>query len=337
MSHTEIFDYLPCGQPVHRHWLQQGSLRVAVLSYGATIQDLRLQAVDHPLVLGARRLAPYQHNMCYFGANVGRVANRIANGRARIGAVEVPLQLGHGEKHLLHGGAGGIHRQLWQIIDADDAQITLGLSLADGHMGFPGKLDIRLNYRIVAPATLQLTIEATTDASTLCNIAHHSYFNLDGSADILNHRLQIEADEYLPVDAEQIPTGEIAAVAGSRFDFTRPRPLRSGHPHQGYDHNFCLAREVQPLRRAASLHSPKSGLRLHLHTTEPGLQVYDGAHIRAAGAETLSAAAYGAHAGVALEPQRWPDAPHHPGFPSIALDPGELYRQTTCWSFERQV
>jgi aldose 1-epimerase len=334
VSKTEIFGYLKTGQPVHRHWLQSGRLRAAILTYGASVQDLRLDGVAHPLVLGADRFGPYLDSMRCFGANVGRVANRIAGGRARINGSDHAFALQGTEKHLLHGGANGMDTLLWHIIEAHEAQITLGLSLADGHMGFPGRLDIRLTYRISAPATLQLDIEAVTDAPTLCNIAHHSYFNLDGSADILDHQLQIDADHYLPVDAELIPTGEIAPVQGSRFDFRTARPLRSTEPYLGYDHNFCLSRQVQPLRPVASLFSPKSGISLQLHSTEPGLQVYDGGHISAPAQHTLSKAPYGPHAGLALEAQHWPDAPHHEAFPSIALAPGDVYRQTTALRFE---
>ncbi|WP_227819795.1 aldose epimerase family protein [Marinobacterium aestuarii] len=334
MSKTEVFGYLKSGAAVQRHWLRQGRLRAAILTYGATLQDLRLEGAAHPLVLGANELEPYLGDMSYFGANVGRVANRLAGGQVQIDGNKHVLQLDAGEKHLLHGGQDGLHTQLWRIIQADDARITLGLRLADGHMGFPGNLDIRLSYRIIAPATLQLEIEARTDVATLCNIAHHSYFNLDGSPDILDHQLQIDAQHYLPVDSELIPSGEIAPVQGSRFDFRNARPLRSTEPCLGYDHCFCLSRAVQPLRPVARLYSPKSGIRLRLDTTEPGLQIYDGGHINAPAQHSISQAAYGPHAGLALEAQRWPDAPHHPAFPSIALAPDELYRQTTAWHFE---
>nr|WP_067289419.1 aldose epimerase family protein [Marinobacterium profundum] len=334
MAQTEVFGYLNNGIPVQRLWLRRGKLRAAILTYGATLQDLRLEGVEHPLVLGATELEPYLDDMSYFGANVGRVANRLAGGHARIGGIDCTLHMPGADKHLLHGGKDGLHAQLWRIIQADDGHITLGIKLADGHMGFPGNLDIRLTYRIIAPATLQLEIEARTDAATLCNIAHHSYFNLDGSPDILDHQLLIDAEHYLPVDSEQIPSGEIAPVQGSRFDFRSPRPLRNVEPHLGYDHNFCLSRTVQPLRPVASLYSPKSGIRLRLDTTEPGLQIYDGSHINAPALHSISQTAYGPHAGLALEAQRWPDAPHHPAFPSIALTPDEVYRQSTAWHFE---
>ncbi|UTW10715.1 aldose epimerase family protein [Marinobacterium rhizophilum] len=335
MPTTELFGDLKTGVPVHRHWLRHGQLSAAILTYGATLQDLRLEGVAHPLVLGATRLDSYLGDMSYFGANVGRVANRLAGGRVSIAGTEHALHLAAGEKHLLHGGKEGLHHQLWHIVDANDTQVTLQLSLADGHMGFPGKLDIRLRYHIQAPATLVLEIEAVSDALTLCNIAHHSYFNLDGGADILDHRLQVDAGHYLPVNAELIPTGQIAPVGGSRFDFRNARPLRDAAPYPGYDHCFCLSGDVQPLRPVARLYSPKSGIRLRLDTTEPGLQIYDGGHINTSAQHSISQAPYGPHAGLALEAQRWPDAPHHDTFPSIALAPGEVYRQTTAWHFEK--
>ncbi|MFS2068144.1 aldose epimerase family protein [Pseudomonas sp. CT11-2] len=335
MPEIEIFDHLPTGEAIQRHWLKRGKLRVAVLSYGATLQDLRLEGVGHSLVLGATNIEPYQGVMEYFGATVGRVANRIAQGRATINGNSYQLDQNNLGKHLLHGGSDGCHKKIWCITEADHEHVTLRLSMADGHMGFPGAIDACLTYRIVGSDTLELDVEVCSDANTLCNFAHHSYYNLDGSENILDHELQVSAKHYLPVDGELIPTGEIAVVRETRFDFNTIRPIRNGAPHLGYDQNLCLSRAPQTVRRVASLRSPKSGVTMHLETTAPGLQIYDGQHIETGSAKTLSDTAYGSFAGIALEPQDWPDAVHHPGFPTTLLERGGVYRQKNRWIFEQ--
>ncbi|MEO9525575.1 aldose epimerase family protein [Marinobacter alexandrii] len=334
-SKPELFDHLDNGEPVLRHWLEAGQLRVAILNFGATLQDLRLAGIAHPLVLGARNVAAYRQAAQYFGATVGRVANRIAQGRATLDGRQYRLCRDSEQTHMLHGGPDGTHNQLWTIADADRDQITLKLSLPDGHMGFPGLLDIRLTYRLIAPATLEMCIEARADATTLCNFAHHSYFNLDGTPSVLDHRLQIAAEHYLPTDGALIPTGEVARVSGTRFDFRQTRPIRCDGENKSYDLNFCLDSFAGLHEPIATLHGPQSGIRMQMYSSEPGLQIYDGQHITVPADQTLSGIAYVPFAGIALEAQKWPDAVHHPAFPSIRLEPGQVYRQTTRWCFLR--
>jgi aldose 1-epimerase len=173
-------------------------------------------------------------------------------------------------------------------------------------------------------------MQAETDAPTLCNLAHHSYFNLGGET-ISDHLLKVDAESYLPVDDELIPTGEERPVAGTRFDFRTSAPVRQAHP---VDHNFCLSRERRPLRSVAWLENPATGVGLELRTTESGLQVYDGAKINV-DLPGLTGQSMRAHAGIALEPQVWPDANHHPGFPQAVLRPGERYAQQTQYIFSK--
>ncbi|WP_312528523.1 aldose epimerase family protein [Paracoccus sp. (in: a-proteobacteria)] len=327
------FGTLPDGQPALRAVISAHGLTASIVSFGARLQDLRLDGVAHPLVLGFDTLEPYLTEGKHFGAIAGRFANRIANGRAKIGGQDCQLDVNFLDKHLLHGGHEGTSTRNWTFTEQTSDSVTLTCDLAAGHMGFPGHLHIALTYKILPGPTLKLAFEAQTDAETLCNLAQHSYFNLDGSADITGHRLQIAAPEYTPVDAEMIPTGEIAPVDGTIFDFREGRLLNDPRVLSVLDHNFCIARNHQPMPVLAARLSA-GGITLDILSTEPGLQVYAGAnlHPRATG---LNGHPYGANAGIAMESQLWPDAPNHPNFPSALLLPGETYRQDTLLAFSR--
>lgn len=304
-----------------RFELNGGGLTAHILTWGGVLQDLYLDGVPYSLVLGFADLDSYLHSKAYIGGNVGRFANRIAQGRAKIAGQIYQLERNFLGKHLLHGGNVGADRQVWSVLAHTQSTLSLKLSLADGHMGFPGELTVLLHYRLLATATLEIEFTATTTAPTLCNFAHHSYFNLAGGGSIQTHQLQINADYYLPVDAEAIPTGEVATVDNTAFDF---RKLQSIDWQQSqYDHNFCTASARQALRPVAYLQG-QTGVSMRLATTEPGLQLYDGAYLDGG---------YAAHAGLALEPQAWPDAPNHAHFPSAELKPGQVYRQLTQYSF----
>ncbi|MEZ5449977.1 MAG: aldose epimerase family protein [Thiolinea sp.] len=234
----QIFGKTPSGTDVQRITLSGGGLTANILTLGGALQDLRLEGVEHSLVLGFPVLEPYLPATSYMGPTVGRFANRIANGRARIAGQVYQLDRNFLGKHLLHGGVESSARQVWDVVGQEDDWLTLGLRMADGHMGFPGNLDVELTYRLPGEGVLDVLIRAVTDAATLCNFAHHSYFNLDGSGSILEHELQIAVEHYLPVDAEKIPTGEIASVAGTAFDFRQARAI--GQAGANYDHNFCV-------------------------------------------------------------------------------------------------
>lgn len=317
----QSFGVTPNGQEVQRFELKGSGLTAHILTWGGVLQDLRLEGVPYSLVLGFPDLNRYLNSKAYIGANVGRFANRIANGRAEIAGQAYQFERNFLGKHLLHGGSEGADQQVWAVAGYTENTLTLQLTLADEHMGFPGELSIILNYRLLEAATLEVEFTATTTAPTLCNFAHHSYFNLEGEGNIQNHQLQIHAMHYLPVDAEAIPTGEIATVESTAFDFRKLKPIN--WQQSQYDHNFCTASSQQALRQVAYLQGQR-GVSLRLATTEPGLQFYDGKHLDSG---------YAAHAGLALEPQAWPDAPNHAHFPSAELLPGQVYRQVTQYSF----
>lgn len=321
-------DIRPFGAGVQAVHLTAGELRAVVLTRGAILQDLRLAGTPWSLTLGSASLGAYDGPMGYFGAVVGPVANRIAGAAAELDGRRLRFVANEGTT-LLHGGTSGTQAQDWRIAEAGPDRAVLALDLPDGLGGFPGNRRLRAEWRVAAPAVLELALSATTDAPTLMNLANHSYWNLDGRDSVLGHRLRVAADAMLPVDAAMIPTGAVQPVAGP-FDLRAGRVLDGS---EGFDHNFCCAGGATPAF-AAEL-AGRSGVRLVLETTAPGLQVYDGRKLATAPWPGHAGQPYGPHGGIALEPQLWPDAPHHAGFPSIRLDPGAVWRQLTRWHFTR--
>lgn len=327
------FGTRPDGKVVEQARISAYGLTISVLTHGATLQDLRLDGVPHPLVLGFATLLPYLAEGRHFGAIVGRCANRIARGEAVVDGQQLTLDRNERERNTLHGGRDGTGHRNWAFSDITAEQITLSDRLPDGHMGFPGMLQVHVCYRLLPGPTLRIEITATSDAPTICNFAQHSYFNLDGAPTIADHRLTVPAKTYLPVDGDLIPLGPTAAVQGTHLDFLKPVRLgdRLGGPL--IDHNLCLSDQKHSLPVPAAILTA-GGLRMDLASTEPGLQVYAAAHMRS-GAAGLSGVAYQPHAGIALESQLWPDAVHQPDYPSAILRPGEQYRQTTDLTFAR--
>ena len=316
----EVFGTLPNGSAVHRLVLAAGGLRLQLLTYGAVVQDLRLDTHPHPLVLGFPTFAPYLTQSPFFGATVGRCANRIRDGRVVIDGVTHQLDINDGN-HTLHGGSQSIGKRLWQVIDASNNHACLGIRCADGDMGFPGQLDIQATFTLQQHGVLDIHYHATTTATTLCNLAHHSYFTLGGDS-INDHLLHINAEDYLPVDAALIPTGQIRPVAGTSFDFRKPSHIGK----QAIDHNFCLDSSSQSLRRVLTL--SKNNLTMDCYSDQPGVQIYTG--------DTIHTTALGlgnqpirSRAGIAIEPQIWPDANHHPHFPQAILNAEQTYTQHT--------
>ena len=309
-------------------WNQK--LSATILTWGAVVQDLRLAGHPSPLVLGFKKFKHYPRYSPYFGAIVGRYANRIANGQAVIDGMNCQLDTNFLGKHLLHGGKMGYGVRDWTIIDHSHNFAELRLTDPDGMMGFPGRIDVTARYEITDDATLCLTIDANSDAPTLFNPAHHSYFCLDYSTDIRGHEITLHADQYLPTDNDLIPTGEISDVTATNFDLRAPRLIGNN----AYDHNYCLASARRELTHVASLHSPKSGVSMRLATTEPGLQFYTG-HKLGPPVSGHIKPLYGPFSGLCLEPQFWPDAPNHQGFPSAMLYPGTPYRQQTTFAFQQ--
>lgn len=328
----EQFGSMPDGAPVHRIRLQSDHMEAHFLSYGAVLQDLRLSGHPDSLVLGFSNFAPYLTHSPYFGAIAGRCANRIRDGHLELDGKTHQLDRNFLGKHTLHGGAASMGKKVWKIEHATSDSVTFSIVLADGEMGFPGTLDANVVYRLGPNATLDIKMEATTDAPTLCNLAHHSYFTLDGTGSIANHLLQIDAENYLPVDEELIPTGEVRPVGGTSFDFRATRPIAASTP---LDHNFCLSSGRQEICKVARLTSVESGVSLEVRTTEPGLQIYDGRRIDI-DVPGLAGLPMSNHAGIAIEPQVWPDANHNEGFPDAVLRPGETYHQYTQFVFSKE-
>lgn len=318
---------LPGGREVRRIPLRHGALRAEVLTLGAIVQGLWIEGLDHSLVLGAPKVESYLGPARYFGAIVGRFANRIGGARFAIDGREYRTDANFLGRHSLHGGSDGADVKIWRIEALAADSVTLGLTLSDGHMGFPGRLDATARIALTADA-LSFDLSAQSDAPTPCSLTHHGMFDLDGTGDIRDHELMIEAGHYLPVDAELIPTGETLAVGGTDFDFRRLRRIGDA----GYDHNFCLSDGPRPLRPVALLRG-RNGLAMRVETTACGLQLYDGAHID--GVPGPAGRVYGAYAGLALEAQHWPDAPRRPGFPDCILRPGATFHQLTRYSFLR--
>jgi aldose 1-epimerase len=332
----EPFGALPDGTPVELLELTNGRLSAAVLSYGGIITSLRVPDRDGraaSVVLGYPRLGDYLEQSSYVGALVGRYANRIAHGRACIAGRTCQLATNNGRHHL-HGGDRGFDRRMWEAVKISSgagAGIRLSRTSPDGEEHYPGTLDATVTYTITDRDELVIDYEARADAPTIVNLTQHSYFNLAGGGgeSILDHELTLHAEHYTPVDEELIPTGEVAPVAGTPFDFRTPTPVgarlaqddeqlrRAG----GYDHNFVLTRSGEGLAPAAVLHHRASGRTLEVWTSEPGIQLYDG-HLL----DTP-------HAGLCLETQHFPDSPNRPGFPTTQLEPGQTYASTTVWRF----
>ncbi|CAA2140452.1 aldose epimerase family protein [Methylobacterium bullatum] len=331
------------GSPVSRYRLARSRLRVDILDYGGVVS--RIDTPDREgnwanVVLGAREVAGYEASDAHFGAIIGRYANRIAGGRFSLDGQEYRLPL-NASGNTMHGGENGFDRRIWRVIRSDGTSLVLGYRSVDGEEGFPGTLDVEVAYSLSGDETLRIDNTARTDRPTIVNLTNHSYFNLsgEGSGDVMQHRIAIAAEHYLPTDAGQIPTGEIRPVAGTAFDFREPEALgtriRDADPQlalaHGYDHTFVL-RDPGRLRHAASAHDPSSGRRLAIATTQPGLQLYtanmlDGTVVGSGGR------LYRAGDAVCFEAQGFPDAPNRANFPSTTLRPGEVFTATTTYRF----
>ena len=310
-----IFGTLPSGRQVEQVELSSGRLRAEVLTYGAIVRTLEVSGRN--VVLGLDTLDDYRTRSRYFGAIVGRYGNRIAGGRFTLDGTEYRLPVNNGPNSL-HGGTEGFDSKVWTIADRGDSSVTLTLVSPDGDQGYPGTLTASVTYTLEDDA-LRIDYVAETDAPTVVNLTNHSYFNLKGVGvgDIRDHVIRMEADHYLPVDADKIPTGELASVKGTPFDFTEPHAV--GERYDGaYDHCFVLN---------GGITVTAGGLTMEVTTTEPGVQFYSGSMLD--GEETP----YGPFAGLCLETQHFPDSPNQPQFPSTVLRPGERRTSTTTYRF----
>ncbi|MFI6508421.1 aldose epimerase family protein [Streptosporangium sp. NPDC050855] len=318
----------PSGEPVERHVLSKGRMRASILSYGAILQTLEVSGTN--VVLGYPDLADYFTRSRYFGAVVGRYGNRIAGGRFTLDGRTYELPVNNGPNSL-HGGTDGFDRRVWQVVDASDTAMTLRHVSPDGEQGYPGTLDASVTYTLDEDA-IRLDYRAVTDAPTVLNLTNHSYFNLAGGGDVLGHVVRMDADHYLPVDDTLIPTGELAPVAGTPFDFTAPHRIgeRIDDPAlgNGYDHCYVLRSGDGGAGGAViEVSEPTGGLVMTVTTTEPGVQFYTGNMLDGV------ATAYDRYAGLCLETQHFPDSPNRPDFPSVVLRPGEEYTSSTVYRF----
>lgn len=342
----------PAGEPVDLYTLRNAAgMVVCISNYGGTIVSLQVpDAAGHltDVVLGFDSIGGYTSPSYlkarpYFGALIGRYANRIALGQFRLDGHDYRLAANDGPNHL-HGGLRGFDKVTWtgKITAVDEPQLELRYTSRDGEEGYPGNLAVKVTYTLTRSNELTIVYSATTDRSTAINLTNHSYFNLSGAGngDILNHELEVDADRFTPIDETLIPTGELRPVKGTPFDFTRPTTIGARIDEKdaqllngkGYDHNFVLNNQNGVLKRAATLRDPLSGRRLDIFTTEPGLQVYSGNFLTGS-LIGKQGKAYGFRSGLALETQHFPDSPNHPGFPSTILMPGQVYHSTTMFRF----
>lgn len=312
--------------------LSAAGLTAEILTFGAALRDLRLDGVDHPLTLGLARIDDYPQHSQYFGAVCGRFANRIARGAFHLDGRRHHLERGPGQRHHLHGGpTAGFSARLWTLSRRTGDEAVFTLDSADGDGGYPGAVSAAVRYALVEPATLLVELTATSDAPTVVNLVHHPYWNLDGAADVRGHRLTIAADAVTETDVELIPTGRLAPVAGTPWDFRDRRSI--GAPDAApYDVNFALSPLAAPgLRFAARLEGAR-GVAMELSTDAPGMQLYDAPGMAVA-VPGLDGRRYGPQAGLCLEAQGWPDAPNHPDFPSAVLRPGQVWRRVVAHRF----
>lgn len=335
------FGELANGEPVMEYTLDNGSgMQLMVLDFGCIIRAWTVLAADAGpvnLVLGFDSLKDYELDRAYVGALVGRFANRIDHGRFELDGRRYQLTQNEGENHL-HGGTRGFHKQLWHAQPgASDEAVWINLYrlCPNGEEGYPADLLVMVSYELYAGGDLRCCYQALSDRATPVSISQHSYFNLAGTGDILDHELCIDAEYYLRVRPDLIPDGTVGAVAGGPFDFRRGRRIGSGlceeHPQLrlagGYDHNFVLAGIPGS---HASLADPVSGRRLDIFTDCPGLQFYSGNYLD--GSLQGQGRVFGRHAGLCLEPQQFPDAPNHPDFPKRVCRPGEPCSMATLYS-----
>jgi aldose 1-epimerase len=341
------FGLMPDGRTVQIYTLvNENGLKAKITNYGAKLVSLEVPDKDGTLadvILGYETLDMYIKGDPYFGATVGRFANRIAHGKFILEGKEYELAQNNGPNHL-HGGPGGYQSVLWkaEVIDKEgQAALKLNYLSPDGEEGYPGNLDIEVIYTWQNDNRLHIEYKATTDQTTIVNLTHHSLFNLkgEGNGDILGHVLTINASAFTPVDSTLIPTGEIRSVEGTPLDFRTPEIIgeRINEANEqlikgkGYDHNWVLDKK-EGLELAATLLEPESGRKMEVWTTEPGLQFYSGNFLDGSQIGKMKQA-YQFRTGLALEAQHYPDSPNQARFPSVVLKKGEVYTQITVYGF----
>ncbi|MEJ8669170.1 aldose epimerase family protein [Streptomyces sp. MS1.AVA.1] len=343
-----LFGKLADGTKVYSWSLANGGTRMKVLSYGGVVQSLEIpdrRGLPANVSLGFDNIEDYVAKSPYFGALIGRYGNRIGKGKFTLDGKAYQVNVNDGENSL-HGGAQGFDKRVWDVepfTKGSDVGLHLYYTSVDGEMGYPGTLKVKVTYTLTKHGDWRIDYAATTDKATVVNLTSHVYWNLagEGSGTIENHQLKIDASRYTPVDSGLIPTGQLAPVAGTPFDFRRTKAigedLREAHQQllygKGIDHNWVLDKGISPRPEwIATLKDPSSGRTLRMATTEPGLQFYSGNFLDGTLVGT-SGRTYRQGDALCLETQHFPDSPNKPSFPSTVLRPGQTYRSTTVHSF----
>jgi aldose 1-epimerase len=329
------------GKAITEYTLKNAAgMQVGIINYGGALTKIITQAKDSSfgdVITGFKSINGFtQSGNPYFGALIGRYANRIAKGTYKVDGVEYHAALNNNGQSL-HGGLKGFDKVVWEAkVLPGDSSIQLNYVSKDGEEGYPGNLSVQVVYTLTAHNSIQIEYTAKTDKTTVINLTNHAYFNLSAgkSATIHDHVLQILASEYTPVNEVLIPTGEILNVSGTPFDFNEPKRIGNDIDKVpgGYDHNWILTKATG-LKEVANVYDPLSGRVLSVATTEPGLQFYSGNFLDGTLTDTKNDTKYILHGALTLETQHYPDAPNQSRFPSTLLKPGEVYRQTTVYSF----
>lgn len=342
---NEQFDTIVNGKEIKIYTLtSESGIAAKITNFGGRIVSLCVPDKDgNPtdVVLGYNSISEYIHQPeSFYGAAIGRCGNRIKEGKFSLDSVDYQLETNDGPNHL-HGGRAGYFDAIWDVVKVSDSRIELHLLSPDGDAGYPGNLDISMAYEL-KDLGLSISYAATTDKKTIVNLTNHSFFNLsgEGSETINDHILQINADYYTPIDSTLIPTGELAAVAGTPMDFTTPTEigLRVKDDFEqlifakGYDHNWVVNNGGNGLVKAVTIYSPKTNIQMDILTTEPGIQFYGG-NFMTGWDFGKSGKPHLYRSGLCLETQHFPDSPNKPNFPSVILEPGQTYSHASVYQF----
>ncbi|WDF68269.1 galactose mutarotase [Sphingobacterium oryzagri] len=342
------FDTTIDGKEVKLYKLHNGTLSASLTNYGARLVTLDVQDKQgNPtdIILGYDRADEFKQNASnFYGAIVGRYGNRIGNATFSLNGESYALEKNDG-KNSLHGGTNGVYNKVWEVTASSDTAVTLAYTSPDKEAGYPGTVRMEVTYTLTSTGELAIDYKATTDKETVLNLTNHAYFNLNGAgtASILDHELQIDADAITEVDSTLIPTGKSLPVEGTAFDFRKPKligdriadenaQLKIG---KGYDHNFELNKK-EGYQQVATVYAPQTGIEMQIFTTEPGLQFYSGNFMADSDPTGKGGKAYPFRSAFCLETQHFPDAPNQPSFKSTLLKPGQTYTSKTAYKFSQR-